>query len=75
MGRFFRWKYCDSEKLILQKLDYMHMNPCTKKWKFCEYPYEYEHSSARFYLMEEQGLFDVTHYWHIQDIDLSGTAG
>jgi hypothetical protein len=30
-------------------LNYIHNNPCSGKWSLCEKPYQYLHSSARFY--------------------------
>jgi REP element-mobilizing transposase RayT len=45
----FDVKQCRTEKFILQKLNYIHNNPCSGKWSLCEKPYEYPHSSARFY--------------------------
>ncbi|NTS39568.1 hypothetical protein HRG84_01505 [Flavisolibacter sp. BT320] len=45
----FDVKVCRTEKFILQKLNYLHANPCRGRWKLCNEPYEYEHSSAEFY--------------------------
>jgi REP element-mobilizing transposase RayT len=45
----FDVKECRTEKFILQKLNYIHNNPCSGKWKLYEKPYQYPHSSARFY--------------------------
>ena len=45
----FDIKECRTEKFILQKLNYIHNNPCSGKWSLCEKPYNYPHSSARFY--------------------------
>ena len=45
----FDVKECWTEKFILQKLNYMHFNPCTKKWQLCEKYYDYLHSSAAYY--------------------------
>ena len=45
----FDIKECRTEKFILQKLNYIHNNPCTQRWKLAEKPYEYLHSLARFY--------------------------
>jgi REP element-mobilizing transposase RayT len=44
----FDVKECRTEKFILQKLNYIHNNPCSGKWSLCEKPYQYLHSSARF---------------------------
>ena len=45
----FDVKVCESSKLIEQKLDYMHMNPCSKKWNLAEIPGDYRYSSMKFY--------------------------
>ena len=45
----FDIKECRTEKFILQKLNYIHNNPCSGKWSLCEKPYNFPHSSARFY--------------------------
>lgn len=39
---------------FLQKLSYIHSNPCSGFWKLAESPVEYNHSSARFYFTGEQ---------------------
>ena len=44
----FDWKECRTEKFIIQKLNYMHNNPCVAK--LCLSSEEYNHSSARFYI-------------------------
>ncbi len=67
----FDWKECNSEKFINQKLDYMHNNPCQGKWKLSNSPIEYMHSSAGFYASGNQGVFNVTNYMALKDIDLS----
>ncbi len=51
----------------------MHMNPCTGKWMLAENPFEYEHSSARFYMSGEQGKYPVTNFGELDDINLSIT--
>lgn len=57
----FDIKECRTEKFILQKLNYIHFNPCTDKWKLSERTYDYFHSSASFY---ELGL---TNYSLVKD--------
>ncbi|HEV7331239.1 MAG TPA: hypothetical protein VGN63_09380 [Flavisolibacter sp.] len=47
----FDAKECRTEKFILQKLNYMHQNPCVERWRLSKHPYEYNHSSAAFYEM------------------------
>jgi REP element-mobilizing transposase RayT len=51
----FDVKECRTEKFILQKLVYIHNNPCTERWQLAEKPYEYLHSSARFYDGDKSG--------------------
>ena len=67
----FDWKYLYTDKLIIQKLDYMHWNPCVGKWKLVENPEDYIHGSAKFYILDEQGNYPVTSYTDLEDIDLS----
>jgi REP element-mobilizing transposase RayT len=45
----FEAKECRTEKFLLQKLIYIHNNPCSGKWNLCEKPHQYAHSSAGFY--------------------------
>lgn len=45
----FDVKICESICFIEQKLNYMHLNPCSKKWKLVDNPIDYQHSSMRFY--------------------------
>src|SRR5204863_2276610 len=42
----FDVKECRTEAFILQKLNYMHLNPCNERWRLAEKPGNYEHSSA-----------------------------
>ncbi len=35
------------------KLDYIHNNPCAKKWRLAERPEDYPYSSARFYIRND----------------------
>ncbi len=67
----FDWKECSSEKFIIQKLEYMHNNPCQHSWKLVTNPWEYMHSSAQFYLLGRPGVYPVTNYMDLDDIDLS----
>lgn len=45
----FDVKECRTEKFTLQKLNYMHYNPCVARWQLCEHTFQYPHSSAAFY--------------------------
>jgi putative transposase len=38
-----------SEKIFLQKLNYIHQNPGKEKWKLTQFPEDYHYSSAGFY--------------------------
>lgn len=67
----FDWKECISNTFITQKLDYMHMNPCTGKWMLAANPFEYEHSSARFYISGEQGKYEVLNFGELENINLT----
>ncbi len=51
----FEAKECRTEKFILQKLNYIHNNPCTPRWQLAEKPYQYPHSSAAFYNGNKKG--------------------
>ena len=67
----FDWKECWSDSFIEQKLDYMHNNPSQGKWHLVEDVVDYPHSSARFYLTGEQGMYEVTSYAEMADVDLA----
>jgi REP element-mobilizing transposase RayT len=58
----FDIKECRTEAFILQKLNYLHFNPCTDRWRLCKEPYEFEHSSATFYRIGRQGEVQVRDY-------------
>ena len=64
----FDWKDCRSNEFIKQKLDYIHNNPCSKKWNLCREPIEYLHSSAKFYLTGEQGVYEISNVWEMEDV-------
>ena len=64
----FDWKDCRSKEFINQKLDYIHNNPCRGKWNLCRSPVRYLHSSAKFYLTGEQGIYPVTNVWEMEDV-------
>jgi REP element-mobilizing transposase RayT len=67
----FDWKYCYNEKLIVQKLNYMHNNPAKGKWQLAEDVTDYKHSSAKYYIKGEHSIYEVTNYMELNDIDLS----
>ncbi len=66
----FDWKECRTEKFIQQKLDYIHYNPC-KGNKLVELPEQYEHSSAKYYIEGEHGIYSITNFMELRDIDLT----
>lgn len=55
--RSFDCKPITSQHFFMQKLEYIHNNPCSGVWKLTESPIDYIHSSARFYNTGEQGLY------------------
>ncbi len=67
----FDWKECRSHFFMNQKLDYMHGNPCTAKWNLALSAGEYLHSSARFYIYGEQGVYLVINVNELDDVDLT----
>ena len=44
-----------SEKVFMQKLNYIHNNPCKHPWYLAKHPEGYKYSSAKFY---ETGIDD-----------------
>ena len=71
----FDWKECNSTAFIMQKIDYMHNNPCTGKWQLAVNAIEYIHSSAKFYLSGQQGIYPVLNFRELDDIDLNSFPG
>ncbi|MFM7859035.1 MAG: hypothetical protein ACKO96_45710, partial [Flammeovirgaceae bacterium] len=67
----FDWKECYDDKFIEQKLTYMHENPCRGIWNLAIQPMDYVHSSAKCYATNEQGIYEVTNYALIADVDLT----
>ena len=61
----FDWKYCDNESIIDMKINYFHNNPCVSKWNLATSPVFYRHSSAKFYIENEQGIYEVTSYFKV----------
>lgn len=67
----FDWKECRTNEYMIQKLNYMHDNPCKGKWNLADTPANYEHSSAKFYITGEQGVYVVKNYCELADVDLT----
>ncbi|HMT75962.1 MAG TPA: hypothetical protein PKA77_17950, partial [Chitinophagaceae bacterium] len=65
----FDWKECRTNAYMLQKLNYMHDNPCKGKWNLAAAPLDYEHSSARFYIVGAHASYRVLNYCELADID------
>ncbi len=57
--RSFDCKEITSQHFFLQKLSYMHNNPCSGVWNLVKNPVEYEHSSAKYYISGEQGEYSI----------------
>jgi REP element-mobilizing transposase RayT len=47
---------------FLQKLEYIHNNPCQPKWNLAAHPNDYVFSSAKFYETGENSFELMTHY-------------
>ena len=71
----FDWKHCLSDDFIRKKLDYIHNNPCRGKWLLAKSPIEYVHSSARFYALGKQGVYDITSYSDLGNVNLAELRG
>lgn len=61
----FDSKICFNEAFILQKIEYMHHNPVSKKWNLVEDFRNYKYSSASFYELNEPGVYPVTNFREI----------
>ena len=51
-----------SEKVLLQKQNYIHQNPINEKWKLVEVEEIYEYSSSLFYLTGKSKWSFLSHY-------------
>jgi hypothetical protein len=67
----FDWKECTGHAFIEQKLNYMHQNPCAGNYNLVTNAEDYLHSSARYYLTGEHGIYPVTDFMQLEDIDLT----
>ncbi len=64
----FDRKECDTDRLIEQKFNYIHMNPCVCNPALAENPVDYFHSSANYYLGGNNIIYPVEHIMHMKDI-------
>ena len=51
-----------SNKVLEQKLDYIHRNPVQEKWQLADVPENYFYSSARYYLLNVDDWGFISHY-------------
>ena len=51
-----------TEKFVRQKLNYIHKNPVSGKWKLADHYLDYEYSSARFYDLGEEAKCRLYNY-------------
>ncbi len=58
----FDAKMCDSERMLEQKLEYIHSNPVNGMWNLVGDYADYEYSSAGFYELNKPGRVEITHY-------------
>ena len=58
--RSFDCKEITSQHFFLQKLDYVHNNPCSGVWNLSGSPMEYQHSSAKYYIEGKQGIYLIS---------------
>ena len=71
----FDWKECYTDKFLEQKVSYIHLNPCRGAWRLATNPEDYPHSSAKFYICYQQGIYPVMSYGDLEDIDLTLPKG
>ena len=67
----FDWKDCRSNEFVWQKLNYMHNNSCTGKWQLAANPIKYIHSSGKFYLTGVQGIYPVTNFMEMEEVNFN----
>ena len=49
----------------------MHSNPVVGKWQLAVNAMEYPHSSAKFYICGQQGIYLVLNYRELDDMNLN----
>ena len=56
------WFALDNTDTLLQKLNYIHNNPCQAKWLLAEKSEDYKYSSARYYILDDKEFdFLISH--------------
>ena len=68
----FDVKECRTERFLLQKLNYIHNNPCMGKWKLADSPVHYWHSSASYYASGKVSGYPVKDYRELINLDHCG---
>jgi putative transposase len=53
-----------TEEVFVQKLNYIHLNPCQEKWKLATNEIEYAWSSASFYGKKDTRFSFLIHFWN-----------
>ena len=67
----FDIKECLTKKFLLQKIDYIHNNPCRGKWLLAPSPALYVHSSGGYYEDGVQGIYEVNNIMEVLQMDLT----
>jgi REP element-mobilizing transposase RayT len=57
--RSFDCKPITTQHFFIEKLNYIHNNPCSGVWKLVENPVDYKHSSAKQYIDGEEGEYSI----------------
>ena len=57
----FDGRKCFDEKMVEQKIDYIHHNPVSGKWNLVDDFVDYPHSSAAYYELGKENKY-ITHY-------------
>ena len=51
-------KIIENESIFIEKLNYIHKNPLSGKWRLADRPEDYKHSSASNYILGK-GVYDI----------------
>jgi len=54
-----------TQKVIEQKINYIHFNPVHPKWKLAEVPQQYKYSSAKFYYEDKDEFGFLENYMNV----------